>query len=156
MIKCDHKSVGVLVKNDVGLLLIERKKWPYGFAPPAGHVDAHPTWEEAAESELFEEVGLCSTQLTLVVEGRRTNPCRRPEGTWHYWKIYRAITTGKIKPSASEVKRAIWCSEHQLNELAQRTIGYVSGAVTEENWILRPGLEPVWFEWLKLTGDLAA
>ena len=37
--KCDHTSVGMLVWKNKKILLIERKKAPFGFAPPAGHVD---------------------------------------------------------------------------------------------------------------------
>ena len=54
--KCDHTSVGILVWKEEKLLLIERKNFPFGFAPPAGHLDGD-TYEEAAKRELLEETG---------------------------------------------------------------------------------------------------
>ena len=46
--KCDHTSVGILVWKDSKLLLIERKNFQFGFAPPAGHLDGD-FYEEAAK-----------------------------------------------------------------------------------------------------------
>ena len=73
---CDHTSVGMLVWKDEKLLLIERMKFPPGFAVPAGHVDADSTYEDAAKRELKEEVGLDAENLELVLEIRKENPCR--------------------------------------------------------------------------------
>ena len=71
----------MLIRNDRGeLLLVERKLYPFGFAPPAGHVDDHGSFEKAAEDEIREEVGLTSGKLKLVAEGRKDNRCRR-QGT---------------------------------------------------------------------------
>ena len=78
--KCDHTSVGVLIWKARKLLLIERKRPPYGLAPPAGHVDDHGSFENAAKIEAFEEVGLRVENLTLLGEGKKSNPCRRPNG----------------------------------------------------------------------------
>lgn len=35
---CDHTSVGMFVWRGGKLLLIERAKFPFGFAVPAGHL----------------------------------------------------------------------------------------------------------------------
>ena len=32
--ECDHTSVGMIIKRGEETLLIERKKPPFGFAPP--------------------------------------------------------------------------------------------------------------------------
>ena len=38
--RCDHKNVGVLIYKKGGkLLLVQRMKRPYGWSPPASHVD---------------------------------------------------------------------------------------------------------------------
>jgi ADP-ribose pyrophosphatase YjhB (NUDIX family) len=43
-----HYSAGAIIKNDKGeFLIIERAKFPPGFAGPAGHVDEGETGEEA-------------------------------------------------------------------------------------------------------------
>src|SRR5438128_378208 len=117
---CDHTSVGMIVWQNGKILLIERKKAPFGFAPPAGHVDDRESYEAAALAELREEVGLIGKDIDLLTEGRRGNPCRRKDGTWHYWKIYRVSTQGKIRPSKSEVKSYVWCSLTNLRSLKKR------------------------------------
>lgn len=117
--KCDHTSVGMHVWRNGKLLLIERKKFPFGFAPPAGHMDDRPSFEEAARIELEEEVGLKVKNLKPIFEGRKNNPCRRKGGTWHYWKIYEVETNGKISKTHPKIHR--W-------ENLQRRVGEISGS----------------------------
>lgn len=144
---CDHTSVGMLVWRGDKLLLIERMRGTLGFAVPAGHVDGDPTPEAAAERELKEEVGLDTTSLTLIKEGRKENHCRRENGTWHYWKIYQITTTGEVSRSQDETKRAGWYTKEQIKKLAERTALYNRGGIPEEEWSKNPGLEPVMYEW---------
>jgi len=144
---CDHTSVGVLVFRDDKLLLIDRKRPPFGFAAPAGHVDDHGNpndteeerYEKAAVAELKEETGLIATSLTLVAEGRKDTPCRRG-GAWHYWRIYRAETTGDLQLSDEETHGHLWCSKEQIKELLAGKPVRIEG---KEAY-----LEPVWREWL--------
>lgn len=77
---CDHKSVGMIVWKNEKLLVIERAKFPKGFAVPAGHVDEDKTFEDAARRELKEEVGLDIQKMKLVWEERIENPCGREGG----------------------------------------------------------------------------
>lgn len=144
---CDHTSVGVLVFRDGKLLIINRKRPPLGLAAPAGHVDKHGNpgdpessrFEMAARNELEEETGLQATSLTLIGEGRKENPCRRPDGTWHYWRIYRAEAAGELKPSSEETQGHLWCTREQMAELlAGKSIAMSRGEA---------GLEPVWRDW---------
>jgi ADP-ribose pyrophosphatase YjhB (NUDIX family) len=116
---CDHTSVGILVYNGAGeLLMIERGSFPYGMAIPAGHVDAYASYEQAALAEVREEVGLQILNLKLVAEGRRENPCRRPGGDWHYWKIFSGHASGEVALDGREVRCAEWCSRERLAEIA--------------------------------------
>lgn len=147
--KCDHTSVGIHVWRNGKLLLIERKKFPFGFAPPAGHVDKRSSYEKAAMEELFEEVGLQVASLKKIFEGRKDNPCRRPGGTWHHWKIYNAEVKGEVKRSLNETKQAGWYSKKEIEKLARRTKEYLSGQISENNWQRSPGIEPVWYEWME-------
>lgn len=146
---CDHRSVGMLVWKDDKLLLIERKKPPFGFAPPAGHLDDDASFEKAAKRELEEEVGLKAKSLELLIEGKKANPCRRQGGSWHYWKIYKVKTEGKLKPSKNETKQANFYTKDDLHPLATRTEKYLRGDIQQDEWEKSPGLEPVWYEWLK-------
>ena len=142
--KCDHTSVGMLVWKDGKLLLIERMKYPFGFAPPAGHVDGDSSFEESAERELKEEVGLDTASLKLVWEGRKENTCRREDGTWHYWRIYKTEATGELSRSLDETKQAGWYSKEDIDALMERTGEYLDGLVKDEDWQQDPGLETFW------------
>ncbi|HEY4488908.1 MAG TPA: NUDIX domain-containing protein [Candidatus Paceibacterota bacterium] len=152
---CDHSSVGVLVYRDGRLLLIDRKRPPFGLAAPAGHVDDHgdsgdteeERYKKAAIAELGEETGLTTLSLELVTEGRRDNPCRRGS-TWHYWRIYRAKTSGELNLSEEETQGHLWCNEQQMKELlAGKPI-----LIDEKE----ASLEPVWREWFsELPGKMA-
>jgi ADP-ribose pyrophosphatase YjhB (NUDIX family) len=117
---CDHTSVGMCVWKDGKLLLIERKKFPPGFAVPAGHVDGDADFEAAARRELKEEVGLDAGELELMYEARHENPCRREGGTWHYWKIYNVEVTGDVKRSEEETKQAGWYSVEEIKAMEDK------------------------------------
>lgn len=154
MIKdCDHTSVGMLVNNGGKFLLIERRKPPFGFAPPAGHVDEDTTpdgqkdFETAAKRELEEEVGLKAKELKLIYEGRQENSCRRPGGSWHYWKIYEVEAEGDITRSKDETKQAGWYSPEEIVKLGEQTEKYLKGELTDEEWQKNPGLEIYWHRW---------
>lgn len=138
----------MIVWRDDSLLLIERGREPWGFAPPAGHVDGDASFEEAARRELREEVGLEARKLELVASGTKQNPCRRAGGSWHFWKIYRVDANGEVRSSPDEVKKFQWCSPQQVCELAKKTTLYREGRISEIEWRDRPGLEPVWADWL--------
>ena len=127
---CDHKSVGMMVWKEGKLLMIERKKWPPGFAVPAGHVDGDVNFDDAARRELKEEVGLDAINLTLIYEGRRENPCRREDGSWHYWKIYKVEAKGEVVRSLEETKQAGWYSIEEIKEMGDK-------------------VEPIWREFFK-------
>lgn len=152
--ECDNKSVGMLIRRDDQILLIERRKPPFGFAPPAGHVDDKGSFENAAKEEVEEEVGLAPKEIRLLMEGRKDNPCRREGGSWHYRKIYQVDTDGNIKRSEDETKQAGWFSIGQTRSLAQRTEKYRAGEISEEDWQQSPSLEPVWLDWFKELGIL--
>ena len=147
--QCDHTSVGMLVWRDDKLLLIERKRPPFGFAPPAGHVDGDASFEGAARRELREEVGLGAEDIQFLAEGRKNNPCRRKGGTWHDWKIYKVEATGEVAGSEDETKRTDFYSKDELSALAGKTENYLRGKIKQDDWEASPGLEPVWYEWLK-------
>lgn len=117
---CDHSSVGMFVWREGKLLLIERKKWPPGFAVPAGHVDGDISYEEAAKRELREEVGLTAEKLELIYEGRHENPCRREDGTWHHWKLYKVEVSGELKRSEAETKQVGWYTVEEIRELGEK------------------------------------
>ncbi len=141
---CDHTSVGILTWTpDHRLLLIDRARPPFGLAPPAGHVDSHGGYEEAAIAELREEVGLHATGLSLICEGRVDNPCRRVDGTWHYWKVFKADAVGNAMPNKVEAKRIQYMDVEQIQQCSISTLENSSEEQIEKVWIywfLRLGL----------------
>lgn len=142
---CNNTSVGVLVERAGCLLLIERAKYPHGYAPPAGHVDDGESYEQAAYRELAEEVGLAASDMRLVLPARRIdNRCRRPGGDHHRWQVYAAASGDEPARSWDETRSMRWADRDAVQALADRTHSYLAGAVTEVEWQRAPGLEPVW------------
>lgn len=142
---CDHKSVGVLVRNGDRYLFIERRLPPYGWAAPAGHIDSHNDYETAAKAEVREEVGILARDLKLVLEGWRDNPCRRIDGGGHYWKVFEIdVSDWEVVLSNREAVTSEWLDRNQLLKLSTRTDAFLKGDVDDNSWRLMPGLEPVW------------
>ncbi len=150
MAVCDHTSVGLVVYKGDSILLIERNQFPFGFAAPAGHVDGDPDFETAARRELQEETGLQAETLEPLLEKRVENECKREDGTWHQWNIYRATVSGETKPNEDEVKQLGWYSRDEIMELAGKTESLRAGNISEEEWNANPGLEPVWYDFFKM------
>lgn len=146
---CNHTSVGMIVKKGGKILLIERKIPPFGFAPPAGHLDESESFESAAKRELKEEVGLDAMGLKLIAEGRKENKCSRPQGSWHYWKLYEVSVRGEVDHSRREAKSVGWYSEEEIALMMVRTKEYLEKRISESDWEENPGIEPVWVEWFE-------
>lgn len=158
---CDNTSVGVIITDDQGrLLMLQRVKPPAGIAPVAGHIDGHGSPEAAAYAEVAEEVGLTVTSLTLLVPRYgRGNVCRRqhgPEGPGHWWTIFRASVTGDITPGVEEVRNVRWYTPEEVQRLAYRTAAYACGDITPAAFEADPGLEPVWVHFLAGHFDLSS
>jgi len=147
---CNNTGVGILVARDdpVRLLLIERRQPPYGFAPPAGHVDPGEHYPDAAKRALREEVGLDATDLRMVLRTRQDNRCRRPGGDHHEWQVYRATAPGTPTRNPDEVRSLLWVGPSALHALAAATRRYLAGGIREDDWRRSPGLEPVWLHML--------
>lgn len=141
---CNHTSVGMIIIRENKLLLIERKKFPIGFAPPAGHVDMGETYQEAASRELVEEVGLEAVSISSLFKGRLENPCRRVDGTYHEWEVYLIDTQGEVISNTEETKSHRWVTKEELGVLIVRTKEYESGSIDDESWSQHPGIEKVW------------
>jgi 8-oxo-dGTP diphosphatase len=67
-------TVDVIIELPEGIVLIERKNEPFGWAIPGGFVDYGETVESAAERETMEETGLTVSGLRLL--GVYSDPTR--------------------------------------------------------------------------------
>ncbi len=153
---CDNRSVGVLITDTHDrLLMFRRVKYPVGIAPVAGHVDEHGTYTIAARAEVMEEVGLTVTGLRRVTGGWVPYPCRRQPASatspqiGHQWAVYQATTHGTdIRLAPDEAAAANWYTHGQVQTLAEQTVMHAAGLISAEEFMVEPGLEPVWVRWL--------
>jgi ADP-ribose pyrophosphatase YjhB (NUDIX family) len=144
---CDHTSVGIVVWRDGKLLIVERKKFPYGFAPPAGHRDGDRTGVIAAARELTEETGLHAPSLTQIYAVQKANPCRRQGGTHHNWEIFEEQSPqGRLRLSTDETVGGSFVDKKRFMVLMEATRKFRIGRITEDEWQKRGGMELVWFE----------
>jgi 8-oxo-dGTP pyrophosphatase MutT (NUDIX family) len=152
---CDNKSVGIVVRNAEGsIALLKRARFPFGYAPVAGHIDDHGTARQAAVDETNEEIGLtimaANLQPTAIANTRFNNHCRRRGGTFHDWWVFTVNTfSGSITPSVEETKGADWYSIQEVQQLADRTTDYHAQLIAQQDWDADPGLEDVWIEILR-------
>lgn len=158
---CDNRSVGCLLMNEEGQILVfDRNTPPQGAAPPTGHVDDHGSLDEAVRAEVFEETGYQAGEISLICGGWTKNHCRRaagPLGHGHRWAVYHCTDfTGQLAPSAREIRNARWVSQSKLQDLFDRTVEFGRGCIPDEEFAATPGLEPVWGYWMAKAGLITA
>ncbi len=165
---CDHASVGVIARDNLGkILLIERKKYPFGWAPPSGHLDGQ-TYPIACFNEFEEETGLRvvgAPRPVVLFKPRKYFKCRRG-GEYHDWQIFEVNWSGSLTPSITETNGARWFTVEEIEHLAKKTETYLHriresdkaeevswGKAIQESiekeWQTNPGLEPVWCEFFR-------
>lgn len=157
---CDNTSVGILVRNDGKLLMIERKQYNFGFALPAGHQDGDDPIA-CARKELGEEVGLNMEEGVIRLEMTLQNPCKREKGSHHNWSIVEATKWSgdvNIEQPDDEAKSYLWADKELILILVKKLRDFTEQLgieLTEENipeivretnrgsvWAANPGLEP--------------
>ena len=131
---CDNTSVGVIARDKEGrILMIKRKRPPYGIAPPSGHLDGL-TYPMACFKEFEEETGLRivgAPRPILPKNPRKEFECRRG-GKYHIWQIFEVDWEGELKPSDEETLGVQWYSTDEIRELARKGL-----------------LEPTWHEFFR-------
>ena len=98
--KSDHRSVGAIIKDKKGrILMLDRKKPPLGWACPAGHVEKDEDLEVAVAREVLEETGLeIGERLLLIREYVPWNKCSKG-AKGHDWIVYEVLEwSGTLKP----------------------------------------------------------
>lgn len=155
---CDNKSVGIIIHGPQdSYALLRRAFFPIGYAPAAGHVDAHGSPEQAAIDEAHEELGLtiapADLNKTAIAGTRFNNHCRRKGGTFHDWWVFDVTKfTGELVPDPTETKGAAWYGAQDLQLLADRTRQYQAQMIDQQDWQNEPGLEEVWVTILEQLG----
>lgn len=111
-----HKSIGAIIRNERGeILMIDRKKKPFGWACPSGHIDEGELPEDAMVREVYEETGLEVLEYDLVHhEFIDWNICSHDvEG--HDWYVF-VVTRydGELNIESEEVNDYEWVADDDL------------------------------------------
>jgi 8-oxo-dGTP pyrophosphatase MutT (NUDIX family) len=126
-----HHSVGALIQRGKSFLLFDRVRPPFGFAAPAGHIDAGEDPKDALLREVKEETGLTVLASELIFEEELLFDTCRHGVEVHMWYVYRIEVEGELHPDVVESQRMGW---------------YTPGV----NW---PGVfDPGWTHWFKKLG----
>ncbi|MEV3924416.1 NUDIX hydrolase [Actinomadura coerulea] len=159
--RCDGHSVGVIITDPATLrVLIGDILDGRGWSGVGGHVlDEFSGYGEAARGEVRQETDLEVVSLAPLFRKpkRRRNPCKRgdgPFGVGHKWQLYRATVAdvGALHCDEKSFRKLQWVSEAELQELADRTLLYVKGKITSDEWEREPGLTLSWVKWFVLAG----
>lgn len=134
-----HETVGsIIVKqqgNEKYFLLFLRRKFPFLYTIPAGHVETHETPEENIKREIIEETALKITRLKKLwpqENFRLYDPCRRG-ADHHDWHIYEAMSEGQ--PSLSSEGRIIgWYTEEEIKVMIENSLLTIPSAFFLEKY----------------------
>jgi 8-oxo-dGTP pyrophosphatase MutT (NUDIX family) len=98
-----HHTVGALCtpgeEIDRHVLLFLRRKFPYEYTIPAGHLEVDEGPEQALIREVEEETGMDVVEKRLLFDDRWfDNPCSRGAGV-HAWVVYHCRVRGRLRLS---------------------------------------------------------
>lgn len=115
-----HRSVGAAVISGGKVLLLMRKKYPFAYTVPAGHLEpSDDSPEKAAAREIKEETGIeaSSQELEKVFQGRIEDPCRRG-ADYHDWNFYvlKSDEDEDVRLN-DEADHAEWLSIDEIEEM---------------------------------------
>lgn len=113
-----HASVGAIIKDKNKILMMDRAKFPYGWAFPAGHVDKSEGPEQALTREIKEETNLTIKKCKLLFhQFLDWNKCVRGI-VGHDWYLYEILEwQGRIKKQDQEAKQMKWINIKDIKKL---------------------------------------
>lgn len=166
---CDNTSVGILARHPPDqILMILRRKYPFGYALPSGHLDGD-SYGDACHKEFDEETGLrivgAPMPMPLIKNSKVNNKCRRG-GEYHYWQVFEVEWSGMIMPNSEETRWVGWVDTEKIKKLAYKTEEYLrkyklASQAEEKSWTVGirqsldkewercPGLEITWYHILQ-------
>lgn len=107
-------TVDIIIELNNGILLIERKNPPHGWALPGGFVDYGEKLEDAARREALEETALAVTNLRLV--GCYSEP-GRDERMHTISTVYAATAEGIPKAADDAANLAVYALDNIPGQL---------------------------------------
>ena len=122
-----HEATGAIIQRRAGreqqTLLFLRRKFPYQYTIPAGHVEIGHAPEADMRREVKEETGLTVRRaVRLWPEGKLllADPCRRG-ADFHRWHVFEVEAEGQ--PRLSDEGRIIgWYNNAEIHDLAAREL----------------------------------
>ncbi|MGC8658880.1 MAG: NUDIX domain-containing protein [Desulfomonilaceae bacterium] len=108
-------TVDIIIKNQGGIVLINRKNPPFGWALPGGFVDYGESVEQAAKREAKEETSLDIHNLKLL--GVYSAPDRDPR---HHTisTVFMADSTGNLSAGDDAAETRVFAKGKLPNDLA--------------------------------------
>lgn len=107
-------TVDIIIEMDGGIILIERKNIPYGWALPGGFVDYGESLEEAAIREALEETSLEISELKLL--GCYSDPTR--DSRMHTIStVFTAIGHGTPRAADDAINLAVFSLDELPDQL---------------------------------------
>ncbi len=108
-------TVDIIIEMDGGVVLIQRKNFPHGWALPGGFVDYGESLEAAAVREAREETSLDIELVSLL--GAYSDPDRDPR-QHTISVVFVARASGKARASDDALDLAIFDGDSLPQELA--------------------------------------
>lgn len=124
--KLVHAVVGAIIKKNINdedfLLLFLRRKFPFLYTIPAGHLENEHDLIGEMKREITEETALTILKCTQLWQTplRLFDPCRRG-ADFHDWYVFEAKCYGEPQLS-NEGKQIGWFSKDEVKKLAQQKL----------------------------------
>lgn len=124
-------TVDIIIEVEGGIVLIERKNEPFGWALPGGCVDIGETCINAAIREAEEETGLKIENVVRL--GMYDDPDRDPRG--HAVSIAYSATAKGLPVAGSDAKKVIVRNPYELK--TDKNLCFDHGQIIEEYLIFQ-------------------
>jgi len=112
-----HVSVGAVIVKSGKILLLNRRKYPFKYTIPAGHLEEGENPEKAIIREVKEETNLEISAPELKLEEKVEDPCRRG-ADYHYWYLYTKTVEEPVEVSTNdEASDFRWVDPSELKKI---------------------------------------
>lgn len=124
-----HRISVVYVENDKGEILVQSRVDGYLDHSAAGHLDPGESYKEAAQRELFEELGIKDVELKYIGHSSTWKEKYPGKVVSHVFDIFKCVADpGELQ--ADEVKDVYWAKPNDiLDDMKKDKSKYCGGFV---------------------------